>query len=273
MNENTIAIIAGAGALPSLLVSHLKLIKKPFVLVCLAGNASATIAKGTKHIVAKVGEVGKILAFLKNNHVKELVFAGKVQRHSGGSIKFDIRALTILGKIGLEILKSGDDKVLSHIVKLLEKQGFRVIGPEKLLPKLLMPSGILGKVKPSKQDYKDISVGKEVLAALGASDVGQAVIVENGYVLGIEAAEGTDKLISRCGKLKKEKSGVGALIKMKKLNQETRIDLPCIGIETLTKLSKAGFRGLALEAGGSLIIDIDAVIKKANELKLFLFGI
>jgi UDP-2,3-diacylglucosamine hydrolase len=267
------AIIAGAGDLPFLLISHLRQSQRIFVVLCLEGNASYELAKDTNHIFIGLGEIGKALAFLKQNKVKEIVFAGKVKRPSLGSIKLDVKGLSFLGKLGIEIFKGGDNKILSHIVNLLEDQGFKVIGPENLIPELVAHLGVLGKTKPSKQDYKDISVGKEILAALGASDVGQAVIVEDGYVLGIEAAEGTDNLISRCGKLKKEEKRVGVLIKMKKVDQETRIDLPGIGTRTLLKIHKAGFKGIAVESGGSLIINIDAVIKKANELKLFLIGI
>jgi DUF1009 family protein len=272
-NNDCIALIAGAGKLPSLLVSHLKKTGQKFVLLCLSGNASNELANNTNHIFIGLGEIGKALTFLKQNEVKEIVFAGKVQRPSLISMKLDMKGLALLGKAGLAILKSGDNKILSHIIKLLETQGFKIIGPEKLLPNLLTNEGVLGKIKPTKQDYQDISIGKEVLAALGSSDVGQAVIVENGYVLGIEAAEGTDNLISRCGKLKKENFRSGILVKMKKPDQETRIDLPSIGVKTLINLHKAGFKGIAVETRGSLIIDIDSVIKKANELKLFFVGV
>ena len=267
------AIVAGAGELPFLLISHLKQSQKIFVVLCLEGNASSELSKGTEHIFIGLGEIGKALAFLKQNKVKEIVFAGKVKRPYLSSLKLDMKGLSLLGKLGIGIFKGGDNKILSHIVNLLEDQGFKVIGPEKLIPNLLTHSGVLGKIKPSKQDYKDIYVGKEILVVLGSSDVGQAVIVENGYVLGVEAAEGTDNLISRCGKLKKEKKRTGVLVKMKKTDQEARVDLPAIGTKTLLKVHKAGFKGIAVESGSSLIININAVIKKANELKLFLIGI
>jgi hypothetical protein len=274
-NDSCLAVIAGSGKLPSLLISYLKQSNRSFVVIGLDGNASPSIARGTNHIFVRLGELGKALAFLKQNQVKELVFAGKLQRPSLASIKPDMKGIAFLGKLGLGILKSGagDDKILSQLIKLLEGQGFKVIGPEKLLPSLLTPPGVLSKLKPTKQDLQDIKLGKSVLSAISPSDVGQAVIVENSYVLGIEAAEGTDNLILRCGKLRKEKTRSGILIKMKKAGQETRIDLPSIGVQTIESAHKAGLKGLALEAKHSLIIDLDAVIKRANELKLFLIGI
>jgi DUF1009 family protein len=272
-NEYAIAVIAGGGSLPSLLISHLKKTKKDFVVICLEGNADASIADGQNHISIRFGEAGKALGFLKENNVRQIVFVGKIQRPSLIGMKLDMKGLALLGKVGIEVFKSGDDKILSYVVKLLEDQGFEIIAPEKLLPSLLAPSGVLGKIKPGRQDYEDIATGKNVLAALGPWDVGQAVIVENGYVLGIEAAEGTDKLIERCGKLRKEKSASGMLLKMKKHGQETRIDLPGIGIKTISQAYESGLRGVAFEAKASIIVDIDAVIKKADELKLFLIGV
>ena len=199
-----IAVIAGGGTFPSLIISHLKQTKKNFVVLYLKNNVSPKVAKGIKHISVALGEIGKALTFFKQNQVKEIVFVGKVQRPSLFSMKLDLQGFSLLGKMGMETLKGGDDKILSYIIKVLEKQGFKIIAPETLLPRLITPSGVLGKIKPTKQDYKDISIGKKVLTMLGNSDMGQAIIVENEYILGIEAAEGTDNLILRCGKLKKK---------------------------------------------------------------------
>lgn len=272
-SKHCTAVIAGSGELPFLVISHLKKNQTKFVVICLEGNASSELAKGTKHIFIGLGQVGKAITFLKQNQVKEIVFVGKVRRPSLTTIKLDAKGLSFLGKLSIQIFKGGDNKILSYVVNLLEDLGFKIIGPEKLIPELLAPSGVLGKIKPSNQDYKDIHAGKEILIALGSSDIGQAVVVENGYVLGIEAAEGTNNLISRCRKLKKEKKRAGVLVKMKKTKQEVRIDLPCIGIKTLLQAHKAGLKGVAIESESSLIINLNAVIKKANELKLFLIGI
>jgi len=276
--EYCIAVIAGEGQLPALIINRIKQQQKNFVVLSLNDSRLNSAKLEERRITQQcigIEEIGKAFEFLEQNKVTQIVFAGKVRRPSLLSMKLNMKGLSLLGTLGIEILKNGggDDKILSYVVKLLEKKGYQIIAPEALLPQLLMPSGVLGRIKPTKQEYKDIIEGQKVLAALGKSDVGQAVVVENGYVLGIEAAEGTDNLILRCGQLKKEKGGAGVLIKMKKSNQETRMDLPTIGIKTLLNVHKAGFKGIALESRSSLIIDIDALIKKANELKLFLIGV
>ncbi|NRA73621.1 MAG: UDP-2,3-diacylglucosamine diphosphatase LpxI [Rickettsiales bacterium] len=268
-----IAVVAGSGIFPSLLISHLQQIKEDFVVLCLNNNTSSKDVKNTKHVFIELGEIGKALTFLKQHQVTKIVFAGKIQRPSLMSMKLDRKGLSFLAKMGMSILKGGDDKILSSVVKLLEMEGFEIIAPEKVLPNLVTPIGVIGKVKPSKQDYEDIALGRNVLEALGNLDVGQAVVVENKYVLGIEAAEGTDNLILRCEKLRREKNRSGAMIKMKKTSQERRIDLPAIGNNTILNAYKAGLRGIAIEANNSLIVDIDSVIEKANEFGLFLIGV
>lgn len=136
---------------------------------------------------------------------------------------------------------------------------------------VLAPEGPLGKVMPNKQAQRDIEIGVKVAHAIGAYDVGQAVIVKNGQILGVEAAEGTDGLIFRCAALAGDGLG-GVLVKAKKPYQDSRVDLPAIGIKTIENVHQAGFEGIAIEAGGSVVIDKKAVVNKADALGIFLVG-
>ncbi len=97
-------------------------------------------------------------------------------------------------------------------------------------------------------------------------------MVQQGIVLGVEAIEGTDALIARCFELRREGTG-GVLIKLKKPGQERRVDLPTIGVRTVAAAAAASLRGIAVEAGGSLIVDPSAVAAIADETGLFILGI
>ena len=108
--------------------------------------------------------------------------------------------------------------------------------------------------------------------ALGALDIGQAVIVQQGHVLGVEAAEGTDRLIERCAGLRLDGEG-GVLVKIAKPGQERRIDLPTIGTATVAAAAAAGLRGIAVEAGGALVVDPDRLAAAADEAGLFVIAI
>jgi DUF1009 family protein len=127
-------------------------------------------------------------------------------------------------------------------------------------------------VHPDRQARIDIARGLAAAKAIGALDIGQAVIVQQGIVLGVEAIEGTDALIARIGPLQREGAG-GVLVKVPKPRQERRIDLPTIGAETVEAAAKAGLRGVAVEAGGALVINRAKIVARADALGLFVVGV
>ena len=145
-------------------------------------------------------------------------------------------------------------------------------GAAETLGALRGRAGLYGRHAPSEAARTDIARAVEVLRALGAVDVGQAAIVEHGVVLGVEAIEGTDALVSRCRALRREQSG-GVLVKIAKPGQEHRVDLPTIGVTTVEAVAAAGFAGIAIEAGRSLVADAEAVGEAADRHGVFVIGI
>jgi len=131
--------------------------------------------------------------------------------------------------------------------------------------------GVYGDLEPSVEDLDVIQLGIAVAKALGAVDVGQAVVVQEGMVLAVEAIEGTDMMLSRAGTVKK-KGKAPVMVKVLKPGQDKRVDLPAIGLQTIEQLKKNGLRGIAVEAGGILLIECDAVIKLADEAGIFIIG-
>ena len=125
---------------------------------------------------------------------------------------------------------------------------------------------------PTSWALADIERGARVAAALGSQDVGQAAVVQQGLVLGVEAVEGTDALLARCAGLARSGPG-GVLVKVRKPTQDRRADLPTIGVTTVRNAAGAGLRGIAIEAGGALVIDKTAVVRAADEAGLFVVGI
>ena len=117
-----------------------------------------------------------------------------------------------------------------------------------------------------------VAKAAEVVHALGPFDVGQGAVVANGLVLAIEAAEGTDAMLDRCGSLPNGINRGGILVKRPKPGQELRIDLPVVGAETIRRAAQAGLAGIAVEAGVALIIDVDEVVSLADEAGLFVYG-
>ena len=271
-NLPIIGIIAGSGNLPAQLIETCEKNSRDFFIIAFEESFSHEIMAHLPHAIVRLGEVGKALEHLRNAGVKQVVMAGGLKRPSLSSIKPDAAGALLLKKLGKAFF-FGDDALLKAVTSFFEEEGFQVIGAEEILGGLLANEGILGKIKPDKSASADILTGMVAAKNLGALDIGQAVIVDSGIVIGTETAEGTDELIERCKKQTIAKTRTGVLVKAKKPTQETRVDLPSIGVATIENLYNAGFAGVAIEAGASLLIEKDKLIKKANEYGLFVVGV
>ncbi len=271
MPTNTLGIIAGGGRLPGQLVEACQAAGRPCFVLGFEDVTDCEAIDHVPHEVVRLGAVGEALDHLKLAGARDLVLAGSMRRPSLLSLRPDLLGTRLLGRLGAAFF-SGDDALLKAVIAFLEGEGFRVVGSDDILRGLVAPMGILGNVKPDERAQTDIAQGARIAKTLGELDIGQAVIVENGYVLGVEAAEGTDALIERCGKLRREMRS-GVLVKVKKPEQEARADLPAIGPQTVEKIHAAGFAGIAIEAAGGIILDKDKTIAAANALGVFVVGI
>jgi DUF1009 family protein len=269
-NPPKLGIIAGRGALPGLLAQKCRETGRPVFVMAIEGEADpTTLPAGIDHAWTRMGAAGAAIKRLKREGVVELVMAGGVRRPSLMSLRPDWRAARMYARIGLRAL--GDDGLLSSVIKELESEGFTLVGLDSVLTDALARPGYYGRYRPDRQAEVDINHGFAVVAALGALDIGQAAIVQQGIVLGVEALEGTDALIERCGQLRREGPG-GVLIKARKPGQERRADLPTIGPTTIEHAAAAGLRGIAIEAGGGLVVDLPGVIRLADQFGLFVLG-
>ncbi len=134
------------------------------------------------------------------------------------------------------------------------------------------PPGLLTRFGPDALAMADIRRAAEVARALGAVDVGQGCVVQQGMVLALEAAEGTDAMLARCGPLARPGPG-GVLVKLLKPGQERRTDLPTIGPQTIRNAAAAGLRGVAFEAGSTILAERAAAVAAADAAGLFLLGL
>ena len=271
MEEITkIGLIAGGGMMP---VEIVRSCRARGIEVCVAGLlpwAEEERYKEINHVMARIGEVGKILKFFKASEVKDIVLAGGIKRPSLKELIPDFEAVKILARVALK--KTSDDGMFRAVIGEIEDRGFHVLGIEEIVPEMLFQEGVYGRIKPSSEDMDDIRRGIEVARALGAVDVGQAVVIQEGMVLAVEAAEGTDAMLSRAASLKKP-GKAPVMVKILKPGQDTRVDLPAIGLQTIEQLKKYGMGGIAVEAGGILVIEREAVIAAADAAKIFIIGL
>ena len=265
-----LGIVAGSGALPVRIAQSCRQSGRDFFVVALKGQADPDVIAGLPHAWVGLGAAGKTIDLLRAENVQEIVLAGAVRRPSLMELKLDFRAAKFAAK---GFLSRGDDGLLAAIVKALEEdEGFKVVGVQDILGGVLVRDGQLGAVSPTPRDMRDIERGVAVLDKLAAADVGQAIVVQDGLVLGIEAVEGTDRMISRSGELKREGRGP-VLVKLPKRGQEHRVDLPTIGPETIAVALTAGCVGIAVAADESLIVEVERTIERADTGGLFVLGL
>jgi len=248
-----IGVIAGEGSLPKVLIDNFLLKKRNFLVI----NLSKKKIKKKNFFNFKITQLSEIIETLKLNNCKEIVLAGKVTRPRIQDLKIDFNTFKIIPKI-IKGFAKGDSYTLDVIIEHFKKMNIRVISCTKYLPELFAEN-FKKKFKISSGDKRDIEKGKVILNYINKKhDIGQSIIVNSGYVVGIEAAEGTDKMILKSKvilkKINKKKTG-GVLVKIPKKIQDLRADLPTIGYNTIRNCIKVGLRGIALKRNQNIFLD------------------
>ncbi|MFP4359424.1 MAG: LpxI family protein [Alphaproteobacteria bacterium] len=270
MASAKLGLLAGGGALAPAVAEAARAEGRPVFVVAFKGHTAPDWVQAFEHAWVPLGAVGRTLALLHDAGCAEVCLIGRVGRPSLAAVALDRRARAMLARLGGR--DAGDDRLLRLIVAELERDGFRVVGADTLAVRLLAPAGRIAGGDVPTDAWADIRRGVAVARALGAVDVGQAVVVQGELVLGVEAAEGTDALLARCGGLKRQGPG-GVLVKGRKPGQERRVDLPTIGPDTLRGAAAAGLRGVAVEAGHTLVADLAGVEEAARGTGLFVVGV
>ena len=206
---------------------------------------------------AEVGlaEIGKCLKALKRAGCRSVCLAGQVSRPDFASLVPDLRGLLLLPKV-IATARKGDDALLRLLVGEFEKEGFAVEGAHEVMDDLSLQAGPLGARTPTDDELADATQALDAARAIGRLDIGQAAVVAHGLVLAVEAQEGTDALLARVAELPAHLRGrpgarAGVLAKAAKPIQETRVDLPTIGLATVHGVARAGPRGSSVQAGAS----------------------
>ena len=266
-----LGIIAGGGALPGQIVSACRDTGRPHFVLAFEGSADPASFAGSPMEWIRASGISKALDIARREEVEELVLVGGIQRPSMLDLMRDVRSAKFLAKVGTRML--GDDNLLSAVVREIEEsEGFRVIGPEVILEDILATVGSYGAVDPGADDKADIARGILAVRTMGALDIGQGAVVQNGRVLGVEGAEGTDRLIERCAEFVDNDAAGGVFVKAPKPSQERRVDLPAVGISTIQNAIRAGLRGIAVEAGGVLVMDRQEIKAEADRAGVFFYG-
>ncbi|MEL6569134.1 MAG: UDP-2,3-diacylglucosamine diphosphatase LpxI [Pseudomonadota bacterium] len=271
-----IGLVAGRGQLPVQVAQGAIASGRGVFVARLKGFEEPELAPFPGTVIG-LGELGKLIKTLKAEGCKDVVFAGMVSRPDFSALKVDWRGAKLLPKV-LKVAREGDDALLRLILSELEFEGFSVLGADDIAQHLLAEEGLIAGLMPVENSLVDVQRARDVAREIGKLDIGQGCIVCDGLVLAVEAQEGTDAMLARCASLPAELRGSaetprGVLVKVPKPIQTRKIDLPTIGLATLRGVQAAGLAGVAVEAGGALIIDRDEVSKFADQHGLFVLGL
>jgi len=266
-----LGLIAGGGALPAAILAALAAQGRPSFTVAISGSCEPSTVSGRPHAWRDIAAVGGIVAALRDAGCVDVVLAGRIARPDFTALRPDWQGVKLLPRV-IKAEATGDDALLRTLIEYFEEQGFRVIATEAIAVGLLATAGVMGAIRPDDADLADIDRARAVVRALGALDVGQAAVVRDGLVLGVEAAEGTDALLARCAALNRLTRG-GVLLKAVKPGQERRVDLPTIGVATVQNAAAARLAGIAVQAGSALILDRAALVAAADAAGLFVVGV
>ena len=266
-----LGIVAGGGRLPGQVAAAARAAGRGVFIVALDAHADPEVIAPFPHETIRLGAVGAAIDALKRAGCREIVLAGPVRRPSLFDLRPDAVGARLLARIGRAAF-AGDDGFLAAIVRVLGEEGFTVLGAHEVISEVFAPEGLLSGAAPDAAGLADIARGIAVVRALGAVDVGQGCVVQQGLVLAVETIEGTDAMLERAGPLRREGAG-GVLVKLVKPGQDRRVDLPALGVGTVAAAAGAGLRGIAYSAGGALIADRAATIAAADAAGLFLIGL
>lgn len=264
-----IGIIAGDGNLP--LYIGKSLLNKNYDVIFLSLSYKNKKIYSNYHVVdIDILSIKKILKVLDFNKIKHIIFAGSIKRPGIKDLGFDMPTFLLAKNLLLE--KKGDNNLLISLKKYFETRGYVFFNWTKYCKDLFSTEENLTQIKPSKNAILNLKKAKLIYQIYKKLDVGQAMVVQNQLVLGLEAIEGTDELLKRCVEYKR-KNDNGVLFKFSKQNQSNLIDIPLIGLDTIKKLKNYNYDGVYLQKNKCLILDKKKIIDYANKNNLFISSV
>jgi DUF1009 family protein len=275
--SSPVGLIAAGGVMPFAVADSLIARGMDPVLFALKGACDSEAVQRFRHHWISVGQLGRAEKLFRAENCRDLLFIGSLVRPALSEIRLDWATVRAIGRVWAAF-RGGDDHLLSGIGRILEQDGFRMVGIKDVAPDLLMPAGCITCAAPDENAVADIARGREVLRALSPFDIGQAAIVIDGHVVAVEDIEGTDGLLARVARLRAEgriraKAARGVLVKAPKSGQDLRFDLPTLGPRTVEGAAAAQLAGIAVVAGNTIVVEPQVMIEAADAAGLFVTGV
>ncbi|MBW8881485.1 MAG: UDP-2,3-diacylglucosamine diphosphatase LpxI [Asticcacaulis sp.] len=273
--NDKLALISGGGALPVEIAAYLTRTNRPYTVVRIRGLSDDALDDHPGHTLG-LGDFAKLFEILAIEQCKSVTMCGYVQRPDFDTMQKDQGGAQVLPGIQ-SAGRGGDDSLLRQVAKVIASQGYHIEGAHEADPELLIGTGLQTGPDPSPEAMEDALEAMRIAAAIGALDIGQAVVVAGRVTLAVEAQEGTQGMLSRIASLSQAIRGSvsnrkGVLAKLAKPIQDLRLDMPTIGVSTVEDAAAAGLCGIVARASHLLIVDKPTVYARADELGIFIYG-
>jgi DUF1009 family protein len=270
MSENvtTIGLIAGGRQFPLLVARGVKSHGYRLVVAGFTGHTNMDVVPyADVWRELKLGKLGKLIAFFKENGVERVIMAGTINKPKVMDVRhLDMRAIKLI----FRQKNKGDSAILGTLAGEFEREGMPVVPAHSYLPELLTPEGVMTRREPDEREWEDLRYGWKIAKELGRMDIGQCVVIREGIVSAVEALEGTDPTIARGCSL----GGAGCVvIKVFKPGQQEQIDLPSLGLDTVKAMAEGKATCMGVEASRSLFFDRDEAIALADRSGIAIVGL
>ena len=254
------ALIAGNGRFPFLVLEGARSQGIEMVVLALKEETFPEIEATAPRVHwVSLGELGRALDVLRQEHVTHAVMAGQVKHKQ---IFSSIRPDWQMAKLLMSLATKNTDSLIGAVAKLLEDQGIQLVDSTAFLRPLLPEPGVLTRRAPDEREAADIAYGHEIARQIAGLDLGQTVVVRDRACVAIETMEGTDETIERAGRIAAGQPLV--VVKVSKPGQDMRFDVPVVGVPTIEVMKRAGATALAIDARRTLAIDREQMIAAAD---------
>lgn len=275
--EGRLALVAGSGDYPLKVAQAARAQGRELYVVALSGAADIGDFAGFEGREYRLGQLGAFMDEVKRRRISDIVMIGALPRPSFGALAPELSTLKYLPHFA-RAFKGGDDHLLRGVVSFFEGQGLVVRGAAEIAPEIVAGSGPMGRTIPTAPAMEAAERGFSLLDALSPFDIGQAAVIADHRVVAVEAAEGTDAMLERVAAMVKSGrlrigKGDGVLVKAPKRNQDLRVDMPAVGVDTVTRAVEAGLSGIAVRTGAVLVGDRATLAARADAAGLFVVGV
>jgi DUF1009 family protein len=268
-----LGLIAGNGRFPFLVLDAARGLGHDVTVVALKDETFPELADLAARPPAadfhwiSLGQLGTLLKLFKDAGVTQAVMAGQVKHAKLFTVMASADA-TLLGVL-MRLKTKNTDGLIGGIADAMRDKGIELLNSTSFLAPLLASAGVLTRRGPDAAEQADLAFGYRMADIIAGLDIGQTIAVKSAAVVAVEAMEGTDALIARAGQL----AGAGVrLVKVAKPNQDMRFDVPVVGVSTIDAMKAAGVTILSVDAGKTLMIDGDAIVKAADEAGICIVG-